>query len=63
MREAIEKISTAAAETSLATFASLDILGLAISTTASIAVLINSKQTTPTIVRIKTSHSEVDIFR
>ncbi len=55
--DAREKINTAAAETSLAIFASLEILGLVMSTIASIAVLISSKQTTPTIVKTKINHS------
>ena len=54
---------TAAAETSLAVFASLDILGLVRSTRASIAVFISSKVITALMVKIKVVHSWEEIFR
>jgi len=57
------EIKTAAADTSLATFAFGEILGLAISTTFSSTVLISSETITKEIVRKRTTHSKVSNFR
>lgn len=60
--EAIEAISTAAAETSFATLASSRISGLTILTSDSMDVLISSKIRTDAIIKIKLSHSKFDIL-
>lgn len=59
--EAMAETKTAAAPTSLPIFASGCLFGLARSTTASIAVLINSAMNTNAIVKISIAHSVNEI--